>query len=90
MQVAPLAQVVPHVPQLLASDARFVQVPAQSAYGALHTQAPLTHVRLPPQVAPQNPQLPLLLTRSTHAEPAPMPPNPAPPAPAQSVVGARH
>jgi hypothetical protein len=91
--VVELAHTVPQVPQLLTSDARFVQVPEQLVYGAAQPQALLSHVRFPPHVAPQKPQLPLLLWRSTHAPPAPPPmpgSPPPPPAPAHSLVGARH
>jgi hypothetical protein len=59
--VLELAQVVPHVPQLLLSEARFVHVPEQLVYGDAHTQAPAAQVRLPPQLSLQKPQLPLLV-----------------------------
>jgi hypothetical protein len=90
--VLELPHTVPQVPQLLTSDSRLVHVPEQLVYGALQPHAPLSHVRLPPQVAPQKPQLPLLLSRSTHAPPPPPIPGnpPPPPAPAHSLVGARH
>ena len=50
-----------------------VQVPAQSVNGAPHVHWLLTQFRLPPQVAPQKPQLPLLLDRSTQVLPPPLP-----------------
>ena len=72
---------VPQTPQLLLSAVRSVQVPAQSVYGAPQTHEPLEHVRFPPQVAMQLPQLALLVIRFAQAAPRPTP---------HWVVGARH
>jgi hypothetical protein len=62
-------QTVPQLPQSVLLVVVSTQVPLQSMYGAAQVQALLTQVRLPPQVAPQKPQLALLVDRSTHVLP---------------------
>ncbi len=63
----PAEQVVPHVPQLLASVWRSEQVPAQFVVPVGHSHVPLTQTRFPPHTSPQSPQLFLLFSKSTHA-----------------------
>ena len=65
--------VVPHVPQLLLSVCRFVHVPAQSVNGAAHTHELFEHVRLPPHVAMQLPQLTLFVDRFEQVAARPTP-----------------
>ena len=46
VQVCPVAQALPHVPQLAASVCRFLQVPEQLVWPLTQTQAPAVQVWL--------------------------------------------
>ncbi len=54
LQTCVPVQVLPHMPQLLASEA--TQAPLQFSWPAPHTQVPDWHVEPAPQVLPQAPQ----------------------------------
>ena len=88
LQTWPVAQVVPQLPQLVASDA--TQEPPQESCPDAHLHTPLWQVCPPEQGLPQTPQLLELELVSTHVEPqsicgelqvTPVPPVPLPPVP---------
>jgi hypothetical protein len=61
--------VVPQVPQLPLLMVVSTQLPAHTVKGAAQTQTEPTQVRFAPQISLQNPQLFLLLVRSTQSAP---------------------
>jgi hypothetical protein len=68
-QTVPVAQTVPHVPQLLPSFCRSLQTPLQSLSVPAHTHLLPLHVSADPHVFPQPPQFEGSIVVSTHTAP---------------------
>jgi hypothetical protein len=67
--VCPGEHASPQAPQFAFDVFRSAQTPAQSVVPGLHAQLLFMHTSAPAQICPQNPQLFLLLVRSTHELP---------------------
>lgn len=63
---APVAQAVPHVPQLFVSLERSAHPPVHATSPVPQVQTPAMHVAPVPQTLPQVPQLKLSVDRSEH------------------------